>query len=155
MIEYTAAYWATINPVLPLGEFGLDTTNGVLKLGNGQSKWLDLALQSAGDPKVSPLTNQTYAGEFNLSTNYEVLYNEYTTNFEETPTISTNPLIDATASVIFNAGSSASLVTTNMGSAWPGSDTFTAGKQNFIQVFQLKPDSVNTTGLWYNIKVLN
>jgi hypothetical protein len=104
---------------------------------------------------LTPLTNQTYAGQFNLSTNYEVEYNEYVTNSAETPTISASPLIDAIAGVIMKAGASASLVTTNMGVAWPGNDTFTANKSNFVAVMQKKPDTVSSTGLWYIIKVLN
>jgi hypothetical protein len=153
MIEYTAAYWATTNPVLPLGEFGLDITNGIIKIGNGETKWLDLA--SNINPKVTPLVNQTFSGQFNLSTNYEVEYNEYITNTTETPTVSSSNLIDSFAAVIMKAGASASLVTTNMGVAWPGNDTFTANKSNFVAVMQKKPDTVSSTGLWYIIKVLN
>lgn len=118
-------------------------------------KGLDPTTGNIITDKLSPLTNQTYAGQFNLSTNYEVEYNEYTTNVTETPTISASPLIDAIAGVIFKAGASAGLVTTNMGVAWPGNDTYTANKSNYVAVMQKKPDTISTTGLWYIIKVLN
>lgn len=149
MIEYTAAYWATTNPVLPLGVFGLDTTNNILKLGNGETRWLDLVEQSSGDDRVTPLINQTFSGEFNLSTNYEVYYNAYTTNTTVTPTVSSTPLVGAVARVVFDAGASSALTATNLGTLRAGSDIFTVSKLNEILVFSL-PE-----GLEYSIKVLN
>lgn len=38
----TAAQWASANPVLAAGELGLDTTNNILKVGNGSAAWLSL-----------------------------------------------------------------------------------------------------------------
>lgn len=44
----TAATWASRNPVLQQGEPGLDTTNGIFKLGDGITPWATLpALFSA------------------------------------------------------------------------------------------------------------
>lgn len=102
-----------------------------------------------------PLTDQTFNGEFNLATNYEVEYNEYNSNSALTPTISASQLLNSIAAVVINAGASASLVTTNMGVQWPGNDTYTPGKQNFVAVIKRKPNSVNATGLYHIIKVLN
>ena len=39
----TAANWTSKNPVLASGEFGFDTTNKVLKLGDGSIAWKALA----------------------------------------------------------------------------------------------------------------
>lgn len=39
----TAANWASKNSVLSAGEFGYDTTNKVLKLGDGSTAWKALA----------------------------------------------------------------------------------------------------------------
>lgn len=142
---------------------GLDKDGKVVTtLGGGTPAFVDItgeptdsiALAAKINP-LTPLTNQTYTGQFNLSTNYEVEYNEYVTNVVETPTISITPLINAIAGVIMKAGTSASLVTTNMGVAWPGNDTFTANKSNYVAVIQKKPDTISPTGLWYVIKVLN
>lgn len=38
----TAAQWAAANPVLALGEPGVDTTSGALRIGDGTRAWLDL-----------------------------------------------------------------------------------------------------------------
>lgn len=100
------------------------------------------------DPNL-PLTGLTFSGQFNLSTNYEVYYNQYTTNAAVTPTIAASPLIGAVARVVFNAGISASLVATNLGVLRPGSDAYTVSRLNEILIFSL-PE-----GLEYSIKVLN
>jgi len=38
----TAERWAEVNPVLAIGEAGLDTTNFIFKIGNGSSTWSEL-----------------------------------------------------------------------------------------------------------------
>lgn len=38
----TAAQWESVNPVLAAGEFGYDTTNKKLKIGDGVTPWVDL-----------------------------------------------------------------------------------------------------------------
>ncbi len=35
----TAANWSSANPVLEAGEFGYDTTNKVIKIGDGSTRW--------------------------------------------------------------------------------------------------------------------
>lgn len=35
----TAANWSSANPVLEAGEFGYDTTNKVVKIGDGSTRW--------------------------------------------------------------------------------------------------------------------
>lgn len=39
----TATNWAAKNPVLSAGEFGFDTTNKVLKIGDGATAWSGLS----------------------------------------------------------------------------------------------------------------
>ena len=72
LIEYrqdTAANWASINPVLESGEPGYDTTNKVLKVGDGATAWNSLATSLAGQSLVfskgGPLS--VYTGTFLLS----------------------------------------------------------------------------------------
>lgn len=46
----TASNWTTANPVLGIGEFGYDTTNKLVKIGDGSTAWGDLiAIPSATD----------------------------------------------------------------------------------------------------------
>ena len=42
----TAAQWASVNPVLAAGEWGLDTTNRIVKIGDGVTAWASLAVTS-------------------------------------------------------------------------------------------------------------
>lgn len=44
----TATQWSSANPVLAAGEPGYDTTNGVLKIGNGTTAWNSLAAATSG-----------------------------------------------------------------------------------------------------------
>lgn len=44
----TAANWASVNPVLAAGQPGYDTTNGILKIGNGSSTWTALSAIGGG-----------------------------------------------------------------------------------------------------------
>lgn len=99
--------------------------------------------------KISPSTGLTFTGEFDLTQSYETYYNQYSSNVELTPTIKSNPLVGAGARVVINAGSSATLVATNLGTKRVGSDDYTVSKLNEISVYNL-PE-----GLTYSIKVLN
>lgn len=44
----TSANWHTTNPVLAVGEFGVNTTNNRVKIGDGITAWDDLPYQGAG-----------------------------------------------------------------------------------------------------------
>lgn len=99
--------------------------------------------------KISPSTGITFTGEFDLTQNYEVYYNQYTTNTTFTPTVKTGALVGSGARVVINAGSSASLTASNLGTKRTGSDDFTVSKLNELLVLNL-PE-----GLTYSIKVLN
>jgi len=52
----TANDWSTSNPVLGKGEPGYDTTNDILKVGNGVDAWSSLTGMSAGSVSVSYTT---------------------------------------------------------------------------------------------------
>lgn len=97
----------------------------------------------------TPLVNQTLDTEINLSTNFEVYYNEKAINTAFTPTISASPLIGAAARVVLNAGASASLVATNLGTKLPESSDFAISKLNELIVYSL-PE-----GIAYTIAILN
>jgi hypothetical protein len=48
----TAANWASENPILAAGEPGVDLTNGVIRVGNGGSRWTELPLAGFAQPAV-------------------------------------------------------------------------------------------------------
>lgn len=45
----TATEWSTSNPVLALGELGYESTNKIIKFGDGTTAWNTLAVAAAGD----------------------------------------------------------------------------------------------------------
>lgn len=45
----TASQWESTNPVLSIGEPGIDTTNNLLKIGNGSSSWTSLSGVNIGN----------------------------------------------------------------------------------------------------------
>lgn len=55
----TAANWASVNPILSQGEIGQDTSNSILKIGDGIAPWDNLPTltisESAIDTKISDL----------------------------------------------------------------------------------------------------
>lgn len=99
--------------------------------------------------QLTPLTDIPFEGQFNLASNYEVYYNQYSSNTALTPTVTTNNILGAAARVVIDAGSSASLVDTNIGTKRIGSDDFTASKLNEIIIYNIQE------GLTYTIKLLN
>lgn len=42
--------WDTANPILDQGEFGFDTTQNLLKIGNGVDNWHDLSILAQANP---------------------------------------------------------------------------------------------------------
>lgn len=51
----TASQWSTSNPVLSSGEFGYDTTNKVLKIGDGATAWASLAEAGLSEADIQDL----------------------------------------------------------------------------------------------------
>jgi hypothetical protein len=127
------------------GGTGTVHTDGITITGDG----------SEGNPlvaditKLIPLTGQTFSGNFDLSTRYKTSFVEYSCNTTLTPTVSANPLIGAFGIVVINAGASAILDASNMGTKRAGSDNFTISKLNEIIITR------EESGLFYHIKILN
>ncbi len=57
----TAANWKSKNSVLASGEFGFDTTNKVLKIGDGATAWANLA--AIEFDSGAPIAVYSYAAE--------------------------------------------------------------------------------------------
>ena len=78
----TATQWSNINPVLASGEPGFDTTNSLLKVGDGTSAWSSLIsvgsnLYSTSRGSETVTSNKsafTVAAEY-VSGNLDVYYN--------------------------------------------------------------------------------
>lgn len=78
IINKTAAQWATENPVLPEGWLGLDLTNNTFRIGNGQSKWLDL---------TGNLPTQDTSENFNPSVGVKLGGTVYYTKYTQSGTL--------------------------------------------------------------------
>jgi hypothetical protein len=52
----TASQWSSNNPVLASGELGFDTTNNILKIGDGSTSWNSLSNHSHSSSNISDLT---------------------------------------------------------------------------------------------------
>lgn len=48
----TSAEWATVNPVLAVGEFGLETDTYRIKIGTGSAVWTQLSYVDTGPPQT-------------------------------------------------------------------------------------------------------
>lgn len=62
----SSANWAANNPVLALGEPGFDTTNQILKVGDGVTPWNSLKAQTGGSTNIVnaeiPMASKTTPG---------------------------------------------------------------------------------------------
>lgn len=56
VIQYTAAQWITLNPVLPLNVFGLDTTTKTIKMGDGVHTYSALSTYGGTGGEGTPST---------------------------------------------------------------------------------------------------
>lgn len=117
---------------------------------------LQAQITSLGSTKADKsLIAQTFLGEFNLSTGGEVSYKIYSSNTALTPTVAANPVEESYARVVIDAGASATLDATNMGTPRPGNDTFTVSKKNEIMMACLPDGTDGALVNYYTIKVLN
>lgn len=112
---------------------------------------------SWGNPLIidKDLIGQTFSGQFNLSTGGEVSYKKYSFNNALTPTVTSTLTENTVCRINLDAGSSASLVVTNLGSARIGSDTFTPNKQNELLIFVFPDGTGGALVISHSIKVLN
>jgi hypothetical protein len=76
ILKQTAAEWATGNPVLADKQQGIDTTNNIFKIGNGQTRWLDLKIEDYIEMS-QPVTLVTGTNPINLSNIAGQEYNAY------------------------------------------------------------------------------
>ncbi len=49
----TAANWSNVNPVLAQGELGIERDTGLIKIGNGNTAWANLAYSSVASSEIS------------------------------------------------------------------------------------------------------
>jgi hypothetical protein len=64
----TAAQWQSTNPVLAIGEMGIETETDLFKLGNGSENWLDLPYGGLAGP-TGPMGGIGSQGTFNALDN--------------------------------------------------------------------------------------
>lgn len=67
----TATQWSTANPILSSGEFGYDTTNKVLKIGDGSTAWSSLAEAGLSETDIQDLIDtslEDYATNADVNT---------------------------------------------------------------------------------------
>lgn len=61
----TSANWTSVDPILAVGEFGLDTTNDILKLGDGVTLWSELSnMQGVIEDSLVVSVTGTVTGDF-------------------------------------------------------------------------------------------
>lgn len=92
IINKTAAQWATENPVLPEGWLGLDLTNNTFRIGNGQSKWLDL-----GNNLPLQDTSENFDPSTGIKLGGTIWYTKYTQSGAFTISIQPNGIIGGAA----------------------------------------------------------
>ena len=92
LIKKTAAEWATENPVLAEGVMGLDTTNSTYKIGNGQSRWLDL-----GNNLPQQDTSENFNPSIGIKLGGTIFYDRYSQSGAFTISIQPNGIIGGVA----------------------------------------------------------
>lgn len=75
----SASNWATNNPILMAGEFGYDSTNGIVKIGDGTTHWNSLPVVGGGATAESIENQNTATGATNPLYNWVGTKNEYET----------------------------------------------------------------------------
>jgi hypothetical protein len=70
--QQSAAYWEFENPILEIGEVGLDTTNMVLRVGDGSTRWLSLGVLAPVSNSVSSASSYTAASSAAVKQAYDL-----------------------------------------------------------------------------------
>lgn len=87
----TASEWSSANPVLSLGEFGFDTTNKLLKIGNGSDTWSALpSYFSLDNNAILPVTYGGTGNSYADKTLVAKVYHSNTINGSATAGATTN-----------------------------------------------------------------
>lgn len=63
----TAANWSSSNPVLAIGELGLDTTNWIVKVGNGSTAWNSLTVALVLTGSTQTLNAKTIGDKLDIT----------------------------------------------------------------------------------------
>lgn len=119
----TAAQWTASNPVLADGEPGYDTTNDVLKIGNGSSTWGNLPALTGGEGVTDhgALTGLGDDDHTQYMTQTETDARYYTESEMDTFLAAKSPVVQTitakTASYTLAAGDVDTLLTFSSGSA--------------------------------------
>ena len=114
----TTAQWNTSNPVLDVGEFGYNTTNGQLKIGTGTTSWsnLDYLVSDSGLTsslgsyiELSEKSNTSGVAELDSSRNLivpnsSIIFEGSSEDDYETTLTVTNPTADRTITIPNSSG---------------------------------------------------
>lgn len=130
MVSYTSADWASINPVLVLGQLGYDITTQEYKIGNGASTWANLPYFVYGGiwgEIIGTLSNQT-----DLNTALGLLAPKTSPTFSGTATI---PTISGTTGTFTGLVSTPNLLEGLSSTATAGATTTLTVSSNYTQMF--------------------
>lgn len=143
----TSAQWAADNPVLLEGEVGIDTTTGLIKVGNGTDPWASLQLQAryltsvtststdigATPAAVKTAYDQAVTATANAATAQAAAENAAATSIPRAIVTAKGDIIAATASGVpdnFPVGENNAVLTADssaaMGVKWASADEYMA-----------------------------
>ena len=124
----SAANWTSNNPVLALGELGFDTTNNLIRVGNGIDRWLDLDVLGAGPASGVSYDNSTSGlSATNVQVAINVLSGSKATYYEHDQQIASNEW-----TITHNLGKMPSVTVID------SADTIVIGDTEFLSNNQLK-----------------
>lgn len=116
----TTAQWAAVNPILGVGEHGLDTDLRVEKIGDGATAWLSLPTPAGGMTAAALAADAAFSGAYGPILNVQVLAWALAQAFRlVSATRDSNDAI-TTASVVWPDGSTGTFTTDTASSAFPG-----------------------------------
>jgi len=135
-----AGSWGTVNPTLSVGEFGYDTTNNLLKIGNGGTVWSDLpALGANADQLTTGTVGVARGGTGSNTFTAGVLYSTGgtsalgTLSYSATPTAANNLVLTGTNGSITAGSGGFSTSGTVTGTISAGTSSVTAQTINVNQ----------------------
>lgn len=124
----SAANWTSNNPILALGELGFDTTNNVIRVGNGVDRWNDLEVLGAGPASGVSYDNSTSGlSAVNVQVAIDVLSGTKATYYEHEQQVASNEW-----TITHNLGKMPSVTVID------SADTIVIGDTEFLSNNQLK-----------------